>query len=152
VDGRYPLQSSSPGDRFVLKVATVVDAGGAVRLAGVIALTTMLLLKKPAAATGAGAAASSTTPSTGRDLPPSHDLLEAVDASTRGAYVLLLAVLPRYRRNGLGADLLAAAISDVVSIAEPTRAVENGSTHVVSRPRPAGSPGAPIPRPAPRPR
>jgi len=106
-----------------MKVATVIDSQQRVRLAGVIALTTMKL-KKPE---------TSTTAVTNRGLVPNHDLVEVVDDNTRGAYILLLAVLPKYRRNEIGHDLLREAVSEVVSIADSRRAVENGNTHVVSR-------------------
>ncbi len=116
-----------------MKVATVVDIEGKTRLAGAIALTTMKL-KVPDTPSSSSSASSSSSTNTrnNRGLLPSHELVEQVDNNTRGAYILLLAVYPKYRHNEIGHDLLREAVSEVVSIADSRRAVENGNTHVVS--------------------
>jgi ribosomal protein S18 acetylase RimI-like enzyme len=119
--GVYATKSPSAGDRFVMKVATVYDAkSGGNRLAGVIALTTMKLPKSTpataAAQRGAGAAAPARSVN---DLPPSYDLLSTVETDAlRGAYILMLAVAPKYRRNHIGTDLLQSGVRAVVSTAE----------------------------------
>jgi ribosomal protein S18 acetylase RimI-like enzyme len=116
-----------------MKVATVYDAKkGANRLAGVIALTTMRLPKDVKQGAGAPAAAgAAAAPRTVKDLPPSHDLLSAVETDNlRGAYILMLAVAPKYRRNRIATDLLQAGVRAVVSTAEPGMAA-NVNTRAV---------------------
>lgn len=117
-----------------MKVATVVDGEGRTRLAGAIALTTMKLKAPETPSSTASSSSSSTNNKNNRGLLPSHELLEQVDNNTRGAYILLLAVYPKYRHNEIGHDLLREAVSEIVSIADSRRAVENGNTQVVSSP------------------
>lgn len=104
----------SPGagsGKFVVKCAIVALDSGEKRLAGAIAVHTMNLHT-----------ARETKRADGTSIL-GFDIIEKVTEKTQGAYILMIGVMPKYRRNGIARELVHEALREVLANDQTVQAV-----------------------------